>query len=151
MFPTRSLFPPGPPGRAFFAALRPGSRWFPVVVLGWLALGSGLAHCAMRWHWPLPFCLLRAMTGVPCPACGCTRSLEAWAHFDLAAAAQFNPLFCLACLGLAGWAVLGLSDVVLSASRAPRLEACVRRLCSARLLLGLAALNWLYLCCNLPK
>jgi hypothetical protein len=121
------------------------------VVLGWLVLGAWVAAWALRYQLPLPFCLLRTLTGVPCPACGCTRSLAAWAHFSASDAFRFNPLFCLACLALAGWGLLGLADVVLGTPHAARLALLARRCASTRRLLALAGLNWLYLWLNLPK
>lgn len=36
-------------------------------------------------------CPLRALTGVPCPLCGMTTSVEATVRFDLAAALAANP------------------------------------------------------------
>jgi Protein of unknown function (DUF2752) len=36
-------------------------------------------------------CPLRAMTGIPCPLCGMTTSVEATVHFDLGAALAANP------------------------------------------------------------
>src|SRR5262245_110377 len=41
-------------------------------------------------------CPLRTVTGIPCPLCGSTRSVEALAHFDLARALFLNPAGVLA-------------------------------------------------------
>jgi hypothetical protein len=128
-------------------------RWLPL----WSALCVLGAVAALRlavaWHVPLPFCLLRRLTGIPCPACGCTRSVLAWTEFDPVAAFTFNPLFCLCCLvgacwllwrgiGLAsggryGWTTTGRSGF--------------RRWPWGKVVAALAALNWIYLCFNLPK
>lgn len=42
---------------------------------------------------PCPF---RAVTGIPCPSCGTTRSLVHLAHGDIAGSFILNPLFSLA-------------------------------------------------------
>lgn len=47
-------------------------------------------------------CPIRALTGVPCPACGLTRATEAFLKGDAATAFYYHPLFPLA------WAVFGL-------------------------------------------
>jgi Protein of unknown function (DUF2752) len=44
----------------------------------------------------LPPCLFRAVTGIPCPSCGTTRSLVHLAHGDIAGSLILNPLFSLA-------------------------------------------------------
>src|SRR5439155_16652693 len=41
---------------------------------------------------PLPeLCMLRRMTGLPCPGCGMTRCFISLAHGDLPAAWSYNP------------------------------------------------------------
>jgi hypothetical protein len=40
-----------------------------------------------------PVCTFRSMTGLPCPACGSTRSLACLAHGQFLASAALNPLF----------------------------------------------------------
>jgi hypothetical protein len=66
--------------------LRPA---LPVVIIG-----------ALLALVPFPTCILRAVIGIPCPACGLTRATLALAHLDLAEAQRFHPL-ALALLGLA--------------------------------------------------
>ncbi len=44
----------------------------------------------------LPPCPFRAVTGIPCPSCGTTRSLVHLAHGDIAGSLILNPLFSLA-------------------------------------------------------
>jgi hypothetical protein len=41
-------------------------------------------------------CLLRSVTGIPCPLCGSTRSVEAVAEIDVARALFLNPAGVLA-------------------------------------------------------
>ena len=125
--------------------------WVPM----WIGLGGLGAMVAVRlataWAWPLPFCLLRKLTGVPCPACGSTRSLLAWTHFDLVGAFRFNPLFALAfVLGLA-WLFLWASDRWLGRRWAETIRSRGQKLPWRWIVAVLATLNWVYLCFGLPK
>jgi hypothetical protein len=51
-------------------------------------------------------CLLRTLTGLPCPTCGGTRATLALAGGEWAAAFRYNPLVTVAWLCLAAWLVL---------------------------------------------
>jgi hypothetical protein len=53
-------------------------------------LGGGAALALLPGHAGLP-CPLRTLTGIPCPLCGTTTSVEATLHGDLAAAFAANP------------------------------------------------------------
>ncbi len=44
----------------------------------------------------MPSCVFKAFTGIPCPACGMTRSLVHLAHGDLAGSLGLNPVVTLA-------------------------------------------------------
>ncbi|HXJ55152.1 MAG TPA: DUF2752 domain-containing protein [Verrucomicrobiae bacterium] len=125
--------------------------WRPVwILLAGLAT-AGLVRLAMAWRLPLPFCVLRKFTGLPCPACGSTRSLLAWTHLDPVAAFQFNPLFCLGSVLAGGWLLLWVTDRWTGRARAAQLERAARKLPLVWILAILAALNWVYLCFSLPK
>jgi len=127
------------------------ARWLPLwalVALIGLAVGVRLAR---DWQLPLPFCWLRALTGIPCPACGCTRSLLAWAHLDPGSALRFNPLFFVGCLGVVAWATVWTLERITGIEWLPRLTRAAHRLPVRWILAGLATLNWLYLCRHLPK
>ncbi len=121
----------------------------------WLFLsgmGFGVfARLASDLGWPFPFCWLRTLTGVPCPACGCTRSLLAWSRFDLVHAAGFNPLFFLGCVAVSLWTAVWVLDKVFGRAWSPRLAAFFSQRPVWKLLALLAVLNWLYLCLELPK
>jgi len=125
--------------------------WVPAgIVLG--CLGAAVAaRLATAWSLPLPFCLLRKLTGVPCPACGSTRSLLAWTHFDPVNAFRFNPLFALACVLGVAWLLLRMGDLWLGRGWADSLRAVSGKVPVRKVLGVLAALNWVYLCCTLPK
>jgi hypothetical protein len=123
----------------------------PVTLLLGLGLLAVIVNVAMRWQWPLPFCVLRKLTGVPCPACGSTRSLLAWTHLDPVAAFLFNPLFFLACAGVAVWAAALLCERISARPVLVRWRSSAQQLPLLRIILGLAAINWIYLCLTLPK
>lgn len=53
-----------------------------------------LAAVALPWR-PPTLCLLRAVTGLPCPACGGTTAMVALGRADLLAALQASPLVTL--------------------------------------------------------
>src|SRR5688572_3117216 len=75
----------------FGAARVARRRWLLLVGFVAFALLTLGARFGMAWAWPLPQCWLRKLTGLPCPACGSTRSLAAWSQWDLGQALQLNP------------------------------------------------------------
>ncbi len=121
-------------------------RWLMMV-----AGGAVAARVAMSLGFPVPGCLLRETTGVPCPSCGSTRAFGALAGLDFAQALRWNPLvsagacvmFVLLVAALArGRGGAGLPERVGSAfASTPR-----RWMLAAAL-----ALNWLYLFFHLPR
>ncbi len=169
--PTPPSSVPAPP--CIDAAATPAPRWPDRVSARWhapllllaLAAGAGFVRLCVHWQVPLPFCLLRTTTGIPCPGCGCTRSLLAWTHLDPVAALRFNPLFFVATLAVAAWAIRR-TWIGLQASTCPEGRQTpagnkahdlrgdsplLHRALSPRVLALLAVLNWLYLCLTLPK
>lgn len=121
----------------------------------WISLAFVVAtfgvQLAIRWQIPFPQCLLRKFTGIPCPTCGCTRSLLAWSHLDLSAAFRFNPLFFVVCLGLLAWFGLWCLERLTGREWLESWVAGVRRGPVWKVFIALALLNWLYLWLNLPK
>lgn len=130
----------------FVLRLAPSSRALPLgALLGAMGalglLATGVFHVDRLG---LTVCMLKAVTGIPCPTCGGTRALAHLAHFDVAGAFALNPLVTLGFAALIPWALADL--VLLRRGRALELELSGR---GARWL-GLAAaaaltLNWLYL------
>ena len=59
-----------------------------------------------------PPCMLRTITGIPCPLCGTTRAVTAAVHGDLLGSLWFNP---------AGLLVVVTAVVVLAAWRVRRI------------------------------
>lgn len=60
---------------------------------------------------PVPPCPLRALTGIPCPMCGMTRSVTAAVHGDIGHSIALSPF---------GIAAVVLALVVLLVPRLPR-------------------------------
>jgi Protein of unknown function (DUF2752) len=88
-------------------------------------LGAAAALPLLPGHAGLP-CPLRTLTGVPCPICGMTTSVEATVHGHLIAALQANPAGPLAVLA-----------AVLLLVRRPSRAIRIPTLAVAGLLLGL--------------
>jgi len=100
---------------------------------------------------PWPSCLFRKFTGVPCPTCGCTRSLAAWTRLDLGEALRFNPLFFALCLLLLGWLGVWCAERLTGRTWIEPWRVRAQSWPVWRTLAGLAALNWVYLVFTLPK
>jgi len=103
--------------------------------LVWPILGAGIRVA----------CPFRAITGLPCPTCGGTRAIVAFAHLDAAAALVANPLiFVAACASVAviAYAIASRTGLIPRISIA--LEPAGRG--AARILIPIALLaQWIYL------
>jgi hypothetical protein len=93
---------------------------------------------------PLPLCVFKGLTGLPCPTCGSTRALGRLFALDLAGAFAMNPFTTLVAVRVAAWAVADLALL----PRRQALDLEVPR--SLRFALRVAALvlflaNWVYL------
>jgi hypothetical protein len=99
------------------------------------------ARVSLVWPLPLPFCLLKRLTGIPCPFCGTTRCLQACSRLDFATALQWNPLALVACIGIAAGFIAWAVD--------RHWLGALRRAFPVRALkfglLGAVFLNWVYL------
>jgi len=104
-----------------------------------------LARLSLAWPIPLPFCLLKRLTGIPCPFCGTTRCLQACSGLDFAAALHWNPLALVACAGIAAWFIAWTADLLWNR----RWLGALRRALQVRAiklgLVGAVLLNWVYL------
>lgn len=109
------------------------------------------ARLVLLYGLPFPQCWLRKLTDVPCPSCGCTRSLAAWATLDLGQALRFNPLFFLLCVAALVWSALGLVERFSRRTFLDGLKARLKPWPWWKVGAALLALNWLYLCLTLPK
>lgn len=127
------------------------ARFSPALVLAGFMLLAAAAQAVVHGILPLPRCLLLQFTGVPCPTCGCTRSLAAWTHFDVASAFQFNPLFFLGCVGLIGWALVRLLRTATLTSDHETTPLPIHRNVVWAIGATAVVLNWLYLYFTLPR
>ena len=97
-----------------------GSYGAPLLALCVLV---GTAMLALSPHSHGPACLVRAITGIPCPGCGLTRSLSSIWHGRWLLSFRYHPLglplfgLCLGCL------LCAVSD-----RWYPRGKACTRRI-----------------------
>ena len=114
-------------------------------IYGLIGVAGLLAARLLPLRETLPRCMFLSWTGIPCPACGSTRVVEALAHGRPAEALAANPL------ATAAAAVLVLLATVALAARAlgrplPALRFGPRDKLAVRLTAALAfLLNWTYL------
>jgi hypothetical protein len=93
---------------------------------------------------PIPLCVFKLLTDIPCPTCGGTRALYCLARFDLAGAVAMNPLATAFAFCIGMWAVADL--LLLARGRSLRLALAPWLLPAARVVaVVLAAANWVYL------
>jgi hypothetical protein len=81
-----------------------------LVIASGVMLGAAFVLPALPGHPGAP-CPLRTLTGIPCPLCGMTTSVEATVHLNIAGALAANP---------AGIAAV-LAAIVLLLLRPPRI------------------------------
>lgn len=88
-------------------AFRAAPGTVPLVALlgAAIVLGGVVASLLHLDRFPLPMCVFKAVTGVPCLTCGATRALVRLAHFDALGALAMNPLVALGALAMVPWAV----------------------------------------------
>lgn len=98
----------------------------------------------------LPDCGFRKWTGLPCLACGGTRSMEALSQGKLGSAFSFHPAFALAVLATPFWLGFAIRKFLAHGSM-PTAEEQNRRLrIGVIVAFTLLLLNWSYLIFFLP-
>jgi hypothetical protein len=97
-------------------------------------------------------CGFRTLSGLPCLACGGTRSLSALSRGEIVEAAAFNPLVFLAAMAIIVWLAVVLWRMVRGIPARKRLRWTPAR---ATLVVAgsilIAAANWAYLIWFLPE
>lgn len=93
--------------------------------------------------WPLqpPPCSFRTITGIPCLACGGTRSFIALAHGEWLAALRFNPLVIICVVACAGW---------LAARVVSRKPVKIHTKLTVTIIVLALLANWIWLILTLP-
>jgi hypothetical protein len=84
------------------------SEWLSYALTPFLVLGL----VPLVSHLPLKsFCIVQHLTGIPCPACGITRSLDSLLRGEISPAWAFNPCGWLVLLALGSQVVATLLEV----------------------------------------
>lgn len=122
----------------------PAAPWWAVGVVGlWLALVAGVEILSRASGLAAETCLVKRLTGYPCPTCGLTRAALAAARLEPLRALGYNPLF--VSLGAALGAALLLRVVF---GRAVRLNLSRREgHVALAAFLALLAADWAYVMC----
>ncbi len=119
----------------------PGWPWWAILLPAlWLALGAANLLLSAALDRPVQLCLLKHLTGWPCPTCGFTRGTLAFLHGHPVQGWWYNPLL-FSALGLAAVAVA----VRLLFGRGLHVHLTRRERIGAWLIAGvLFVANWLY-------
>lgn len=121
----------------------------PGTPLGAIFGGIGLAAAALVALFgldrlPFTVCTFKALTGLPCPSCGSTRTLACLVHGDVAAAFAMNPLAAAGVFAVAVWALIDLALARNGRALSVELRPDVLRPARVAALLAIAV-NWAYL------
>ena len=70
----------------------PWPLWAVLLVLVWFGSGAGTVWLSSRLERPVQLCLIKRLTGYPCPTCGFTRGGLSLLHGHIIRAWLYNPL-----------------------------------------------------------
>jgi hypothetical protein len=70
----------------------PWPPWAVWIVLIWSALGAGILWLSFHFGRPVQLCLMKNLTGIPCPTCGFTRGMLSFWDGQILRAWLYNPL-----------------------------------------------------------
>jgi hypothetical protein len=122
------------------------SKSLPAVLFLALMGAVAVIHGAAYFEIALPSCMLRKLTGIPCPFCGGTRALTACVHWEWGKAIQFNPLIVVGVVGACGWFGIWLAGWCFKRSWAMDLQQRIQRTSYLPFVFMTIFLNWCYLC-----
>ncbi|MEW6161319.1 MAG: DUF2752 domain-containing protein [Verrucomicrobiota bacterium] len=122
---------------------RPGpvAPWVFAAMLGAMLVASPFGQRFV----PVPLCGMQRVFHLPCPFCGSTRALGAWAQGQWMTAFALNPLTSLAVIGVAIWFLLWLIDRARHTTYASQAFALIFQKRFWPLGALLVTANWLYL------
>ena len=114
--------------------------WAILIVLVWSALGLMLVWLSVHFHRPAQLCLVKHLTGLPCPTCGFTRGALSLLGGHPAQAWLYNPLL---------YSVIALCFAVTAiriiSARSLRIDLTSKERSAAWILAGLLFFaNWVY-------
>ncbi|MDH4241095.1 MAG: DUF2752 domain-containing protein [Phycisphaerae bacterium] len=66
--------------------------WAVLIVLVWLALGGASVWLSSHLDRPVTLCLIKRITGLPCPTCGLTRGVLSLLSGEPGQGWLYNPL-----------------------------------------------------------
>lgn len=93
-------------------------------------------------------CLIKSVTGIPCPSCGSTRSVMSILNGDLASAVSYNPLGFVILILMVVLPILLIYDLLLRKALFYniylKLEVLLRRKIIAIPLILLVLINWIW-------
>ena len=118
----------------------PWPLWAILIVFVWSVLGLTLVWLSAHFHRPVQLCLIKHVTGVPCPTCGFTRGALSLLGGHLVQSWLYNPLL---------YSVLALffaaTTVRIVSARSLRINLTCKERSAAWILAGvLFLLNWAY-------
>ncbi len=118
----------------------PWPLWAILLVFFWLGLGASAIWLSDYLDHPVQLCLVKRLTGYPCPTCGFTRGLLSLLHGHVIQAWLFNPLL---------YSVLGLFFIATAIrvifARSLRINLTrIERLTAWILAIVLFFANWVY-------
>jgi len=114
--------------------------WAVLIVLVWFGLGAGAMALASHLNQSVQLCLLKRLTGYPCPTCGFTRGALSFLHGHVVQAWLYNPLLYSALALFAAFVAIRVTlarEVRVSLNRTERRAAWI-------LATALFFANWVY-------
>lgn len=119
----------------------PWPFWALGIVLLWSGLGAGAVFLSYYLNYPVQLCLIKNLSGFPCPTCGFTRGALSFLEGHFFQGWLYNPLL-FTVLGLFFFSLL--CRTILACGIRFHLTK-VERLCAWATAMVLVLINWAYL------
>jgi hypothetical protein len=115
------------------------------IIYGSIAVMALLAARYLPISNMLPACTFKAVTGIPCPTCGTTRSLMYLAYGDITGSLIMNPLFSLAMISASILLLVRLTCLSFSHTRITLTHTRREGTLLRAGMVGIFLANWIYL------